>query len=262
MSELTGRPFATIVDSDQRVIVERSMLFANNTASHESIGTQNASPFWYHAEGAIGSFFDTFILLANPNATAANVTLTIRPEAGGTITRTILLPAMSRGTYWVDNDLEPAVSGDLSITVTAEQFIVSERSMYWPGTLGQWVDGHNSFGETDPDTKWILAEGVTGGPLNFDTWLILGNPTATAAAVRLTFLRSNGQTVVKTTSVAANARLDYSVNASVVEVANDSFGVLVEVTNGIPIAVERSTYWSPGGAFWAGGSNALARRLP
>jgi hypothetical protein len=44
--------------------------------------------------------------------------------------------------------------------------------------------------------------------------------------------------------------------------ANESFGAAIEVTNAVPIAVERSLYWNANGIFWAGGTNALAVPLP
>jgi hypothetical protein len=42
---------------------------------------------WFLAEGATGSFFTTFVLLSNPNATPAHVTMTYLREGGGTVTR-------------------------------------------------------------------------------------------------------------------------------------------------------------------------------
>jgi hypothetical protein len=41
-----------------------------------------------------------------------------------------------------------------------------------------------------------------------------------------------------------------------------SFGARIEVTNNVPIAVERSLYWNANGIFWAGGTNALGTPLP
>ena len=46
------------------------------------------------------------------------------------------------------------------------------------------------------------------------------------------------------------------------ELQNESFGARIDVTNGVPIAVERSLYWNANGVFWAGGTNALATPLP
>ena len=46
------------------------------------------------------------------------------------------------------------------------------------------------------------------------------------------------------------------------ELANETFGALIEVTNGVGIAVERAMYSNALGQVWAAGTNALATRLP
>ena len=67
---------------------ERAMYFGTPTFSggHESAGVTRPSTNWFLAEGATGSFFTTFVLLSNPNATPAVVTLTYLREGGGTVT--------------------------------------------------------------------------------------------------------------------------------------------------------------------------------
>ena len=52
------------------------------------------------------------------------------------------------------------------------------------------------------------------------------------------------------------------VNTVAPELVNESFGALVEVTNGVGIAVERAMYSDALGVVWAAGTNALATRLP
>jgi hypothetical protein len=56
---------------------------------------------YYLAEGATGAFFRTDLLLANPNATAAPVTITFFKEDGSTVVDTRTLPATSRATIHV-----------------------------------------------------------------------------------------------------------------------------------------------------------------
>ena len=64
---------AQIVSTTVPILVERAMymtaggrLFA---AGHSSAGITTQATSWFLAEGASGSFFDLFILLANPNTT-------------------------------------------------------------------------------------------------------------------------------------------------------------------------------------------------
>ena len=83
-----------------------------------------------------------------------------------------------------------------------------------------------------------------------------------AATVRITFLRANGSTVVKTFTVNPTSRFNVHVNSAAPELANETFGALVEVTSGTGISVERALYSDALGQVWAGGTNALGTRLP
>jgi hypothetical protein len=78
----------------------------------------------------------------------------------------------------------------------------------------------------------------------------------------VTYLPEGLAPIVKTYNIAGNLRFNIDVGALVPQLQNRSFGALVEVTNNVPIAVERSLYWNANGIFWAGGTNALATPLP
>ena len=57
------------------IIVERAMYFSRPeqvfAAGHESAGVTAPATRWFLAEGATGSFFNMFILIANPSSDAA-----------------------------------------------------------------------------------------------------------------------------------------------------------------------------------------------
>ena len=130
------------------------------------------------------------------------------------------------------------------------------------GGFATWYEAHNAFGVTATGTKWGLAEGRVGTSFGYQTFMLLANPAATAATVRITYLRANGTTVVKTYTVFPTSRQNIWVNTEVPELVDESFGALIEVTNGVAIAVERALYWNHGGQIWGGGTNATAVRLP
>ena len=217
-----------------------------------------------HAEGATGGFFNTFILLSNPQTTPANVELRFLLDTKEVITRNKTVGAKERLT------VNPAAEGiaqldnaALSTVVQSDVPIVSERSMYWPGDASPFGEGHNSAGIVDTALTWGLAEGRVGGPQDFLTYILLANPQSTAAEVRITYLREGFGPVVKTYTVPATSRFNVDVRSVVPEIVNgQSFGAKIEVTNGVPIAVERSLYWNANGVFWAGGTNALATVIP
>jgi hypothetical protein len=139
--------------------------------------------------------------------------------------------------------------------------VVSERAMYWPGGYTTWNEAHNSFGVTGTAEAWGLAEGRVGGAEGFESFLCIANPNATATRVRVTFLRSNGSTVVKEYDLLPTSRFNVWVNTMVPELADESFGAVVETTDGRQIAVERAMYWNAGGQPWAGGTNAVGIRI-
>jgi hypothetical protein len=272
-SELVGHAFGIVVSATLPVIAERAMYFGSLpgklwSGGHANTGIPAASTSWFHAEGATGGFFNTFILLSNPQDTAAHVELRFLLDNGDVITRQKTIGAKQRLT------VNPATDGDVrlenaavSTVVSSDVPIVSERSMYWQGDAVPFGEGHNSAGVIDTATRWGLAEGRVGGSHQFATFILLANPQATAAHVTITYLREGGAApIVKTYTVPATSRFNVDVGSVVPELQSggngESFGARIEVTNGVPIAVERSLYWNANGVFWAGGTNALAIALP
>src|SRR4029453_10511876 len=104
------------------------------------------STSWLHAEGATGSFFTTFILLANPNDVPATVTTTYFPAGGAPLSVPRVLAPRTRATINVALEHPSLVNAAVATQVQSDVPIVSERSMYWPGDPASWNEAHNSFG--------------------------------------------------------------------------------------------------------------------
>ena len=263
--ELVGRSFSIVVDSTLPIIAERAMYFGTARlfdGGHESPGVAEGSTSWFLAEGATGPFFETFVLVGNPNPTPANVTFTFLTDGGVSVTRNKTVPANGRLTVNIESESPALANAAVATTVTADQPVVAERAMYWPGPPSTWAEAHNGFGATAVSPKWGLAEGRVGMAQNFQTYILLANPAATAANVQITFLRGNGSTVVKTFTVAPNSRFNVAAGSAAPELQNETFGALIEVTNGVGISVERAMYSDALGQVWAAGTNALGTRLP
>ena len=150
----------------------------------------------------------------------------------------------------------------MATQVTSTQPILVERAQYWPGSPANWYEAHNSFGATSLGTKWGLAEGRVGGPEAYQTYILLANADNAASEVRITYLKTDGSTIVKTYTVAPTSRFNVHVNSLVPELVNESFGAVIEVTSGPGIFVERALYSDRNGVPFAAGTNALATRLP
>ena len=104
-------------------------------------------------------------------------------------------------------------------------------------------------------TKWVLSEGETGGAHNAISYFLLANPNSQDAAVTLTILRDNGLAPLTVqATVKANSRLSLNSTQFPLQ-SGEQFGVVVESTNGVSVAVERSIYWDGNGKTWIAGTN-------
>jgi hypothetical protein len=263
--ELVGRSFSIVVEAAAPIIAERAMYFGTARlfdGGHESAGVAEGAQAWFLAEGATGPFFETFILIGNPNPTAATVNVTYLTDQGDSIVRTRTVPANGRLTINIEYEDPMLANVAVSTAVVASQPVVVERAMYWPGPPSTWTEAHNSFGSTFVSPKWGLAEGRVGMDHGFETYILLANPNTTAADVTITFLRTDGTTVVKPLTVNPRSRLTVSASTAVPELQNEAFGALIQVTNGLGIGVERALYSNAFGQVWAAGTNALGTRLP
>ncbi len=260
--ELQNKSFGMTVAFSQPAVAERAMYFGARRfwdGGHSSAGANAPATRWFHAEGATGAFFDTYILIANPNDGTATVTFTYFLIGGSVITKTATIAPNSRLT--VNVELQDPGLADVAVStqVTSDLPVVSERSMYWRGNVSNWYEAHNSFGMTTLNTKWGLAEGAVGGGLGFETYILVNNPNAAAVDVTVTYLRFSGGPITKTYQVPGTSRYNIPVRDVVPELRDEIFGAIVEAP--LPIAVERAMYWSALGEFWSGGTNATATPL-
>jgi YVTN family beta-propeller protein/autotransporter-associated beta strand protein len=261
---LVDRAFGALVEFELPGMAERAMYFGDAppfSGGHASAGSAAPSPTWFLAEGATGPFFDTFLLIANPDAGPANVTVTYLRDQGEPIVRSHALAGHQRLTLNVAQADPALVNAAVSMRVDADRPVVAERSQYWP--RGAWHEAHNSAGETAAGMRWGFAEGRVGGDAHAQTYLLVANPGTQSADLTATFLRSDGTTIVKTFTVAPTSRFNIAVTgpgSHVPELANESFGAVIEATQ--PVIVERSLYTDSGAVTWAAGSHATGTRLP
>jgi len=269
VTEIVNSSFGAIVEFQEAPgVAERSMYWGLAplwVGGHESAGVNLPSPQWFLAEGATGPFFETFVLVANPNDQPTTVDITYLPATGTPIHKpTFTLGAKQRVTFNVEGE-DPALgNAAVSTQIVASRPVLVERSQYWPDPYTNWYEAHNAFGLTALDTKWGLAEGRVGGSTEYQTYILLANPGSTAATVTLTFLRENGSTVTKTFTVDPTSRFNVAIGpgsgSMVPELQDESFGAVISSTQ--PIAVERAMYSNALGQVWQAGTGATAVHLP
>lgn len=262
------------VTNNVPIIVERAMYLSSGqtfSAGHESAGVTRASTNWYFAEGATGSYFDEFLLLANPDTRAADVRITYMLPTGATYTKSYPVAAGSRFNIWVDQEQFGGVArlADTAVAATVTSAngvpIVAERSMWWPGTAGTWQEAHNSPGSVAFGPRWGLADGEVGGPTNAETYVLVANTSTFAGSFRVTLLFEDGTAPVeKTFSAPANSRVNVNVSAEFPAARGRRFGSTVESvgSQAAQLVVERAMYSDAQGVHWAAGTHVVGSPLP
>jgi hypothetical protein len=150
---LADAAVSTQVVSSQPILVERSQYWPNPPTNwyeaHNSFGVTALGTQWGLAEGRIGnvdgfSNAQTYILLANPGATAANVTITFLRDIGGVpVTKMFSVAPMSRFNVTVGpgTAVPELMNEHFGALVTSDQPIAVERAVYWDAIGQIWAAG-------------------------------------------------------------------------------------------------------------------------
>jgi len=203
----------------------------SRTWGHDSVGVSAGSKTWYLAEGSTNGAFETWVLVQNPNSSAADVSLTYMTASGPIPGPSVVIPADSRKTF----NVADAVPGEWSVStmVTSNVPVVAERSMYWGNRKG----GHDSVGVSAGSQTWYLAEGCTKG--GFETWVLVQNPNPAPAKVTLSYMTASGKAGGPTVTIPANSRQTFNVADAV----PGQWSVSTMVSADRPVVAERSVYW-------------------
>lgn len=250
LAGLEATAFSTVVESDQPIVVDRTMTWdAGGYGSHAETSLAAPSTTWYLAEGATHSGFNLFYLIQNPGGTLAQVQVTyLLPSPAAPVVKTYQVAGNARFTIWVNQEDDGLSSTDVSAVITSTNGIpvIVERAMYRDANGQLYGAGHESAGLSALSTNWFLAEGATGD--FFDLFILIANPGSTDAAITATYLLPTGQKVTKSYGVAANSRFNIWVDLEGSELANTA--VSTTLTSNVPVIVERSMWWPFGSATW------------
>ncbi|MFH1150408.1 MAG: hypothetical protein V1748_08030 [Actinomycetota bacterium] len=214
------------------VIAERSMYFDSRREGTESVGVIAPSNTFFLAEGTTAWGFTSYVLVQNPNAGDAVVTVTYMTPDGPVVQEPFTMPGLSRKTLLVN---EVLAATDFSTRVDADVPVVAERAMYWESAYGRAA--HNSVGLTAAHTTFFLPDGQR--TLGWETWVLVQNPNPTDAEIELRWLGPDGEETVAADTVPANSRKTYDVGAYG---TTSRCATVVTCTNGLKVMAERSMY--------------------
>ncbi|MHB8895724.1 MAG: DUF5719 family protein, partial [Candidatus Geothermincolia bacterium] len=230
------------VGSSLPVVAERSMYRDNRREGSNSIGTEAPSTSFYLAEGSTAWGFDTYVLVQNPNETAANVTLTCMTNSGPKALEPFTIPPQSRETVRMSG---PIPGMDFSTVVTADVPVVAERAMYWGSGTGLGEACHDSIGLDEPHAFFYLPDGQTSD--GRETFTLVANPNDTAVDVMVSYLYADGTGASYfVASIPAKSRATFNMGDKLPS-GRAAIAVTCQ-TLGKTILAERSMYWNNRGA--------------
>lgn len=235
------------------VVVERTMYFPDGSqpGGHNASGVTQAASTWILAEGATTAF-DTFVLVANPNASPTQVRATYLTATGQEFVSEQQAAASSRATFWPRTEHPGLANAEFSTVIqslTPGNDVVAERAMYfdYPHANAFARSGHDALGVSAPSTHWYFAEGNTGGnaSIAFETFLLLANQNSTDTSVTVTFQLDTGEALSRVYVVPARQRftvwVDQEGRLYDSKLENAAFGMTVQAPQ--PIVAERAVYW-------------------
>ncbi len=176
---------------------------------------------YFLSEGSTGSFFDTDALIANPNPTAAPVTIKFLKDDGTTVSQDRTLAATSRTTIHVND--QPGMNATAFSTVVTSLGglpLVVERTMSWDKT---GYGGHGEKATAGAASTWYFAEGSQGF---YSTFLLLMNPQDTANTAVVQYLVEGAPPVLRSYAMAATSRLTVDIGSEPA-LQSRSFGMIV-----------------------------------
>ena len=262
---------SVVVTSTQPVDVERPSYFSNVNEGNagtvsggvDVIGVQALSNDWLFAEGYTGGQFQEQFVIANLDPANAAATVTIKLELPtGPVTQTPVTVQPNSQLIWNVNTAAPNQNVSAEITSTGAKIVV-EREMFFRynhqanGRSLLVMGGTDVLGQLGPSaqTLYSFAEGYVN--LNYDEWLTLQNPTATAETVWITLYNALGHTFTFYINVNPNSRATVDiVNAVLFGLYHNGDGykgfevsmtVQTTATAGGPFVAERPMYSNVGG---------------
>jgi hypothetical protein len=262
-----GKDVSLLITSEHNFIAERPMYFSYGnggwTGGHDVVGANQASTYWYFAEGCTRPGFHTWLCLQNPNEAPATITLDYLCGDGNNESKSFTVAGKSRYSVAVHETgqgigAHNSTHGDVSIRVTSDQPIVAERPMYFSYGPHGWTGGHDVLGANASAKQWYFAEGTTRN--NFDEWLCLQNPNTAAIEVTATYMFGAGQgdNLVETYTLPPESRTTIKVN----ERTGPEKDVSMQLASASEFVAERPMYFSYGPYAWTGGHDVLGASGP
>jgi hypothetical protein len=122
------------VESDEPIVAERAVYFANGTAGYDSAAVPSPATEWFLPEGGTNGSFEEQLAVLNPQGQPVNVQVEFRPQDGDAPPP---LKFSVGATTRLTLDVNPSVPDtNVALRVTSDKPIVVERVSYFARPTG------------------------------------------------------------------------------------------------------------------------------
>jgi hypothetical protein len=234
LAALASADVSAAMTATAPVIVERQMYQDQDGRSfavgHNSPGIPASASTWFFAEGATGPAFDLSLTLVNPSPSTAAIRAFYRLSSGELVTRDHLVPPDGRTAISVGQEDARLANATISVSLESTNGVrfAAERTLRWAAPSATVQEAHHGAGASKAATAWGVAEGEVGGAADTNTVLTITNPTAVAAAARVTLLFEDGSTMAENADLPAVSRSTLSLADTFPTAAGNRFSILVQ----------------------------------
>ena len=242
--------FSVTITSTQPVVAEMVMLEPGRRIAHRTIGVSAASTTWYLGEGFTGFGWETFISVGNPGNSEATVTATYNIDGEDPISKQIIVPAGSRGTF-LAHDTFTGVGLDkaFGIVITSDKPVVVQEVLIDPAADASRA--HSTMASPLLASTWTFSGG--SAETGMVTFLTVANPLGPSNTVTAIYYFHDGSSPISENMVVETGRRGTFASAASVP-AGKTFGVVLSTAAGDIVAQQVVYDELKGRAFSSSGS--------
>jgi hypothetical protein len=251
--DVPNQAFSVSLSSSQPIVSEMAMYDPNRTISHRTVGVTQPASEWYLGEGFTGFGWETYISVGNPGSVDATVTAVYGIDGGSPVTKQLLIPAHSRGTF-IARDAASGPGADVAfgVHVTSTQPVVVQEVLIDPTVNASRAN--STMASAALNATWSFSGGSSeSGVVSFYT---VSNPGNGAVSVMATYYFDDGTAPVsQVLNIPANSRGTFAtVNGTPAVAQGHRLGVIIVSTGG-PVVAQEAVYDETNvRAYSAGGS--------
>ncbi|MGE3074126.1 MAG: S8 family serine peptidase [Dehalococcoidia bacterium] len=248
--DVPDQAFSVHVHSTGPVVAEMAMYDPGRAIAHRAVGVTSPSTSWYLGEGFTGFGWETYISVGNPSNSDATIDATFTIDGESPVTRSIVVPANSRGTFIAQDLLTGVGAGKaFGVHVSANVPIVVQEVLIDPANGASRAN--STMAAPALATQWSFSGGSSHDGLV--SFLTVSNPGASPVTVTATYYFDDAtQPITQVLVVAAESRNTFSSSDGIP--VNKRFGVVLTSVGG-PIVAQEAVYDEPlVRAFSAGGA--------